>query len=68
MKRIEVCSNKGPHPFPRGDNYKLAKINLQMKKSAEIVVKCIQIWHELALSDKDSSLFKLSAMPISKGR
>ena len=23
---IQVCSNEGPHPFPRGDNYEMAKI------------------------------------------
>ena len=22
VKRIQVCSNEGPHPFPRGDNSK----------------------------------------------
>ena len=26
-KWIQVCSNEGPRPFPRGDNYEIAKIN-----------------------------------------
>ena len=27
MKRIQICSNEGPRFFPRGDNYKIVKIN-----------------------------------------
>ena len=27
VKGIQVCSKKGRRPFPRGDNYKLAKIH-----------------------------------------
>ena len=27
VKGIQVCSNEGPRPFPRGDDYKLAKIH-----------------------------------------
>ena len=27
VKGIQVCSNDGPYPFPRGDNYKIAKIH-----------------------------------------
>ena len=27
VKGIEVYSNEGPRPFPRGDNYKIAKIH-----------------------------------------
>ena len=26
---IQVCSNEGPRPFPRGDNYEIAKIHWQ---------------------------------------
>ena len=29
VKGIQVCSNEGPHSFPRGDNYKSAKIHCQ---------------------------------------
>ena len=25
MKGIQVCSNEGPRPFPRGDNYEIVK-------------------------------------------
>ena len=25
MMGIQVCSNEGPHPFLRGDNYEIAK-------------------------------------------
>ena len=32
MKRIQVCSNEGPRPFPRGDNYEIAKIHLRNLK------------------------------------
>ena len=27
LREIQVCSNEGPHPFPRGDNYEIAKIH-----------------------------------------
>ena len=27
VKGIQVCSNEGPRPFPRGDNYEIAKIH-----------------------------------------
>ena len=27
VKGIQVRSYEGPHPFPRGDNYKIAKIH-----------------------------------------
>ena len=26
-KEIQICSNEGPHPFPRGDNYPIGKIH-----------------------------------------
>ena len=29
VKGIQMCSKKGPHPFPRGDNNKIAKIHCQ---------------------------------------
>ena len=28
VKGIQVCSNEGPRPFPRGDNYEIAKNKL----------------------------------------
>ena len=32
---IQVCTNEWPHPFPRGDNYKIAKIHRQKFSSQE---------------------------------
>ena len=32
MKGIQVCSNEGPRPFPRGDNYKIVEIYWQILK------------------------------------
>ena len=32
VKGIQVCSIEGPHPFPRGDNYEIAKIHWQNLK------------------------------------
>ena len=32
VKGIQVCSNEGPSPFPRGDNYQIAKIHWQILK------------------------------------
>ena len=32
VKGIQVCSNEGRHPFPRGDNNEIAKIHLQNLK------------------------------------
>ena len=29
VKGIQVCSNEGPGPFPRGDNYEIVKIHLR---------------------------------------
>ena len=34
VKGIEVSSNEWPHPFPRGDNYEIAKIHYEMKKTS----------------------------------
>ena len=33
MKWIQVCSNEGPCPFPRGDNYEIAKIHWRNLKT-----------------------------------
>ena len=27
LKGIQVCSNEGPRPFPKGDNYEIVKIH-----------------------------------------
>ena len=34
VKGIQGCSNERTHPFPRGDNYKKAKINCWIKKTS----------------------------------
>ena len=34
VKGIQVCSNEGPHPFPREDNYEIAKYIDKIKKSS----------------------------------
>ena len=33
VKGIQVCSNEGPRPFPRGDDYELGKIHWQNFKN-----------------------------------
>ena len=33
-KGNHICSNEGPHPFPRGENYDIAKIHWPFKKSS----------------------------------
>ena len=32
VKGIQVCSNEGPRPFPRGDNKEIAKIHVRTFK------------------------------------
>ena len=32
--RIQVCSNEGSRPIPRGDNFEIVKINDEIKKSS----------------------------------
>ena len=62
MKGIQVCSNEGLCPFPRGDNYKIAKIycriflkNLVLQNHWAIFN---QTWLKASLGEGDSSLFK----------
>jgi hypothetical protein len=33
VKRIKVCSNKGPGPFQRGNNYKICQYGMRSLKS-----------------------------------
>ena len=40
VKRIQVCSDEGPGPFPKGDTYKIAKIHWQNLK----IFFCRTIW------------------------
>ena len=31
---IQVCSNEGSHPFPRGDNYEMVKMDWYISESS----------------------------------
>ena len=60
VKGIQDCSNEWPHPFPRGDNYKKAKINSQIFKfsSPEPLGKFQPKLAQSSLGGGNSSLFK----------
>ena len=64
MKGIKVCSKKGPCPFPRGDNYEIAKIHWQNLKifssrtTVPISTKLQLQNHKASFGEGDSSLFK----------
>ena len=52
-KRIQVCSNEGPRPFPTGDNNKIAKtltnfLNLLQNHWTNFN----QTWHKASLSEE----------------
>ena len=71
VKGIQVCSNEGPRPFPRGDNYEIAKNTLTKLKNLLLQnhwANFIQTWHKASLGEGDSSLFKWRPPPFSKGR
>ena len=54
MKGIQIYSNEGPHHFPRGDNYEIAKYIDKFKKSsssAEPLDQFHQTWHKSSLDD-----------------
>ena len=42
VKGIQVCSNEVPRPFPRGDNYKMAKIHWQ--QVSDVAHRPLVIW------------------------
>ena len=60
VKRIQVCSNEGPRPFPRGDNYEIAKNLLTKLKSSspEPLGEFQPNLTQSILGSGDSSLFK----------
>ena len=62
VKGIQVFTNEGPHPFPREDNYEIAKIHgWNFKKSASPQPQWAnfnQTWHNAFLGKGDSSLLK----------
>ena len=48
VKGIQVCSNEGPHPFPREDNHEIAKIHGRIFKNLFLQdqwVNLNQTWH-----------------------
>ena len=63
MKEIQVCTIEGSHPFPRGDDNEFTKFENSFLQNNWANFN--QTWHEV--SEKDSSLFKWTAMPFSKG-
>ena len=61
VKWIQVCSNDGPSPFPRGDNYKNSENTLMKLKNLLLQnhwANFNQTWHQASLGEGDSSLFK----------
>ena len=50
MKGIQVCSNEGSRPFPRGDNYEIEKIHWQNKKKSSSPETLSQFQPNLAQS------------------
>ena len=70
-KGIQVCSNAGPRPSPRGDNRENVKLYWKSLKNLLLqnhMANFNQIWHTASLGGGDSSLLKCSATPFSKGR
>ena len=55
MKGILVCFNEGPHPFPRGDNSKIAIVHLG---KLEVSDNFSQTCYNASLGEGNSSLFK----------
>ena len=59
VEEIQVCSNEGPQPFPRGDNDQIAKIHWQNLKNLFLKnrwAKCNQTWHKASLGKGSSNL------------
>ena len=58
---IQVCSNVGPHLFPRGDNCENVKLYWKYFKNLLLQnhwANFNQTWHKASLGGGDSSLFK----------
>ena len=61
VKGIQVCSNDEPKPFPRGDNYEIAKIhswNLKIFFSRTNGPISTKLGSKLKLGEGNSNLFK----------
>jgi hypothetical protein len=52
---MQVCSNKGPGPLQRGDNYKNLKMGLG---NLNHWPNFKQTWHKSSKDKDDSSVFK----------
>ena len=73
VKGIKNSSNEGPHPFPKGENYELVKINWRnlkffFSRTTEPISSQLGTWHKASLGEADSILFKWRAPPFFKGR
>jgi hypothetical protein len=61
VKRIQVCSNKGPGPLQRGDNKKKCKNGMGSFKNLLLqnhLANFNQTWYKSSLGEGDSNLFK----------
>ena len=61
MQGNQVCSNEGPHPFQRGDNYEIVKNTLTKLKNLLLQnhwANFNQTWHKASLFEWDLILFK----------
>ena len=70
MKGIQVCSNEGPHPFQRGDNYEIVKNTLTKLKHLLLQnhwANFNQTWHKASLCEWDLILFKEEPFNSHKG-
>ena len=68
VKGIQMCSKKGPHPFPRGDNNKIAKIHCQNFNLLQNQwANFNQNLHKVAMDEGDSSLYKWEPFNPLKG-
>ena len=57
----QVCSNEGLRPFPRGNNFEMAKNTLTKFKNLLLQnhrANLNQTWHNASFGEGDSSLFK----------
>ena len=69
VKCIQIWSNEEPGPFPRGDNYELAKMHWQNIKIFSLQnhsVNINQTCHKASCGKGNLSLFKWRATPFSK--
>ena len=60
VKGIQIGSNEGPQPFPRGDNYEIVEYIDEIKKSSsqEPLGQCQQNLAQSIRGEGDSSLLQ----------